>query len=76
MFKSGPGRSYTLEEINGRPERGRRLLVARLAAGLSMRQAARLVGCSATFVSHLEAGYSASEPQVQRFLDAYERVSE
>lgn len=77
MARSGPGRSYTLEEINDRPERARRLLVARLAASLSLRQAARLVGCSVTYVFHVETGkLVVSERQVRRFTDAYDLVSE
>jgi len=71
----GPGRSYDLAEINDRPELARRLLVARLAASLSMRQAARLLGCSVTYIVHIETGKAVSEPQAQRFFDAYERVA-
>ncbi len=75
MSTHGPGRSYSLAEINDRPERAQRLLVARLAASLSLRQAARLVGCSATYVFRVETGEVAvSERQVRRFTDAYDRL--
>ena len=67
---------YSLEEIERRPERGRRLTVARLAADFTISQAAQAVGVSTSLVCMYEHGTAhPSERQVQRFIDAYERVA-